>query len=80
MYGREMNIQFSGNGSGGHSCSQHEWMCLGCSGSVYMTACSRSCQYPAASHSHWRGHFPQATINNLFFFFLLEILTRTFKD
>jgi len=32
VYGREMNIQFSGNSSGGHSCSQHEWMCacLGC--------------------------------------------------
>ena len=23
VYGREMNIQFSGNSSGGHSCSQH---------------------------------------------------------
>jgi hypothetical protein len=22
-YGREINIQFSGNSSGGHSCSQH---------------------------------------------------------
>ncbi len=22
-YGREMNIQFTGNSSGGHSCSQH---------------------------------------------------------
>jgi hypothetical protein len=28
-YGREMNIQLSGNSSGGHSCSQHancRWM------------------------------------------------------
>ncbi len=31
------------------------WACLGCSGSVYTTACSSSCQYPATSHSHWRG-------------------------
>ncbi len=31
------------------------WACLGCSGSAYTTACSSSCQYPAASHSHWRG-------------------------
>ncbi len=31
------------------------WACLGCSGSAYMTACSSSCQYPATSHSHWRG-------------------------
>ncbi len=23
VYGREMNIQFTGNSSGGHSCSQH---------------------------------------------------------
>ncbi len=23
-YGREMNIQFAGNSSGGHSCSQHD--------------------------------------------------------
>ncbi len=23
-YGREMNIQFTGNSSGGHSCSQHD--------------------------------------------------------
>ncbi len=29
--------------------------CLGCSGSAYTTACSSSCQYPATSHSHWRG-------------------------
>ncbi len=35
---------------------------------TYMTACSSSRQYPATSHSHWRGvdqHIPQATINNL---------------
>ncbi len=31
------------------------WACLGCSGSAYKTACSSSCQYPATSHSHWRG-------------------------
>ncbi len=31
------------------------WACLGCSGSAYTTACSSSCQYPAISHSHWRG-------------------------
>ncbi len=31
------------------------WACLGCSGSVYTKACSSSCQYPATSHSHWRG-------------------------
>ncbi len=31
------------------------WACLGCSGSAYTTACSSSCQYPATSHSHWRG-------------------------
>ncbi len=31
------------------------WACLGCSGSVYTTACSSSCQHPATSHSHWRG-------------------------
>ncbi len=28
------------------------WACLGCSGSVYTTACSSSCHYPATSHSH----------------------------
>ncbi len=28
-YGREINIQFTGNSSGGHSCSQHDnWMLL----------------------------------------------------
>ncbi len=40
------------------------WACLGCSGSAYTTACSSSCQYPATSHSHWRGptfHRPQST-------------------
>ncbi len=40
------------------------WACLGCSGSVYMTACSSSCQYPATSHSHWRVD-QHSTINNL---------------
>ncbi len=29
--------------------------CLGCYVSAYTTACSSSCQYPATSHSHWRG-------------------------
>ncbi len=28
------------------------WVCLG---SAYTTVCSSSCQYPATSHSHWRG-------------------------
>lgn len=40
------------------------WACLGCSGSVYTTACSRSCQYPATSHSYWKEEWtniPQAT-------------------
>ncbi len=31
------------------------WACLGCSGSAYTTGCSSSWQYPATSHSHWRG-------------------------
>ncbi len=31
------------------------WACLGCSGSANTTVCSSSCQYPATSHSHWRG-------------------------
>ncbi len=31
------------------------WACLGCSGSAYTTAWSSPCQYPATSHSHWRG-------------------------
>ncbi len=33
----------------------HPLSMLGCSGSAYTTACSSSCQYPATSHSHWRG-------------------------
>ncbi len=37
------------------------WACLGCSGSVYTTACPSSCQYPATSHSHWRGVDQHAT-------------------
>ncbi len=41
------------------------WACLGCSGSAYTTACSSSCQYPATSHSHWRGADQHFTINNL---------------
>ncbi len=41
------------------------WACLGCSGSAYTTACSSSCQYPATSHSHWRGVDQHPTINNL---------------
>ncbi len=28
-------------------------------------ACSSSCQYPATSHSHWRGVDQHSTINNL---------------
>ena len=32
---------------------------------TYTTVCSSSCQYPATSHSHWRGVDQQATINNL---------------
>ena len=31
------------------------WACLRGSGSTCTTACSRSCQYPATSNSHWRG-------------------------
>ncbi len=40
------------------------WACLGSSGSVYMTACSSSCQYPATSHSHWRGVDQHSTGHN----------------
>ncbi len=41
----------------GHILSGHvtHWAYLGCSGSAYTAACSSSCQYPATSHSHWRG-------------------------
>ncbi len=41
------------------------WTCLRCSGSAYTTACSSSWQYPATSHSHWRGVDQHPTINNL---------------
>ncbi len=41
------------------------WAHLGCSGLAYTTACSSSCQYPATSHSHWRGVDQHFTINNL---------------
>ncbi len=40
------------------------WACLGCSGSVYTTACSSSCQYPATPHSHWRGVDQHSTGHN----------------
>ncbi len=40
------------------------WACLGCSGSVYTTACSSSCQYPATSHSHWIGVDQHSTGHN----------------
>ncbi len=40
------------------------WACLGCSGSVYTTACSSSCKYPAPSHSHWRGVDKHYTAHN----------------
>ncbi len=40
------------------------WACLGCSGSVYTTACSTSCQYPATSHSHWSGEDQHYTGHN----------------
>ncbi len=54
-----------------HSCmasilTRHvtHWACLGCSGSVYTTACSSSCQYPATLHSHWRGEDQHSTGHN----------------
>ncbi len=40
------------------------WACLGCSGSAYTTACSSSCQYPATSHSLWRGVDQHSTGHN----------------
>ncbi len=40
------------------------WACLGCSGSAYTTACSRSCQYPATLLSHWRGVHQNSTDHN----------------
>ncbi len=40
------------------------WAFLGCSGSAYTTACSSSCQYPATSHSHWRGVDQHSTGHN----------------
>ncbi len=40
------------------------WACLVCSGSAYTTACSNSCQYPATSHSHWRGVDQHSTGHN----------------
>ena len=33
----------------------NHWAYVGCSGSMCTTACSSSHQYPATSHSHWRG-------------------------
>ncbi len=51
---------------GQHTHTGHvtHWGCLGCSGSAYTTACSSSCQYPAISHSHWRGVDQHATGHN----------------
>ncbi len=40
------------------------WACLGCSGSAYTTACSSACQYPATSHSLWRGVDQHSTGHN----------------
>ncbi len=40
------------------------WAYLGCSGSVYTTAYSSSCQYPETSHSHWRGVDQHSTGHN----------------
>ncbi len=40
------------------------WACLGCSGSAYTTPCSSSRQYPATSHSHWRGVDQHSTGHN----------------
>ncbi len=40
------------------------WACFGCSGSAYKTACSSSCQYPATSHSYWRGVDQHSTGHN----------------
>ncbi len=40
------------------------WACLRCSGSAYTTACSNSGQYPATSHSHWRGVDQHSTSHN----------------
>jgi hypothetical protein len=38
------------------------WACLGRSGSTCATACS--CQYPATSHSYWRGVGQHSTGHN----------------
>ena len=40
------------------------WACLGCSGLMCMTACSRSRQYPATLHSHCRGLGQHSTGHN----------------
>ncbi len=40
------------------------WACLGCSWSAYRTVCSSSFQYPATSHSHWRGADQHSTDRN----------------
>ncbi len=40
------------------------WAYLGCSGSAYTTVHSSSCQYPATSHSHWRGVDQHSTGHN----------------
>ena len=40
------------------------WACLGCSGSTCTTTCSSSRQYPATSHSQWRGVGQHSTGHN----------------
>ena len=40
------------------------WACLGCPGSTCTTVCSSSHQYPATSHSHWRGVWQYTTGHN----------------
>ena len=40
------------------------WACLGCSGSTCKTLCSSSCQYPATTHSYWRGVGQHSTGHN----------------
>ncbi len=40
------------------------WAYLGFSGLAYTTACTSSWQYPATSHSHWRGVDQHSTGHN----------------
>ena len=44
-YGREMNIQFSGNSSGGHSCSQHGNCALPQLGTSVALRCVTNCTF-----------------------------------